>query len=95
MEKRFFVYIMTNRKDGVLYVGMTNDIQRRVTENKEGINPGFTKQYNLNRLIFYEEHLESRLAIQREKNIKAWKRQWKVDLIQNENPEWHDLSLDF
>jgi putative endonuclease len=95
MDRRYFVYIMTNRKDGTLYVGVTNNIQRRVAEHASGEPPGFTKQYNLKRLVYYEEHNEVQMALSREKNMKAWKRQWKIDLIQKDNPDWKDFSLEF
>ena len=86
-----WVYIMTNRPDGTLYVGVTSNLARRVWEHREGLVDGFSKRYGLKRLVFAERHEEMRGAIQREKNIKHWSRAWKVRLILAENPQWKDL----
>ncbi len=86
-----WVYIMTNRPNGTLYVGVTTDISRRVWEHREGIIEGFTKTYGLKRLVSFEEHDGIQAAIQREKNIKHWKRAWKARLILEGNPGWADL----
>jgi putative endonuclease len=86
-----WVYIMTNRENGILYVGVTNDLIRRVWEHREGVADGFTKRYELKRLVYFERHDEIRMAIQREKNIKHWSRAWKIGLILRENPGWADL----
>jgi putative endonuclease len=86
-----WVYIMTNRPDGVLYVGVTSDLARRVWEHREGVADGFTKRYGLKRLVYAERHEDIRAAIQREKTVKHWSRAWKVRLIHGENPEWADL----
>ncbi len=86
-----WVYIMTNRPDGTLYVGVTSDLGRRVWEHREGICDGFTRQYGLRRLVYAEHHDDIRGAIQREKNLKHWSRTWKVRLIHAQNPEWDDL----
>lgn len=86
-----WVYIMTSRPNGPLYVGVTSNLARRAWEHREGIVHGFTKRYNLNRLVFAERHEDIRAAIQREKNIKHWPRAWKIDLIVAENPDWSDL----
>jgi putative endonuclease len=86
-----WVYIMTNRPNGTLYVGVTSNIARRASEHREGIIDGFTKQYGLKRLVYAEQHDDIRAAIQREKNIKHWPRAWKVRLIHGLNPEWADL----
>jgi putative endonuclease len=86
-----FVYIMTNRRDGTLYVGVTSDLMRRVFEHREGSIKGFSKQYGLKTLVFYELHDDIRNAIQREKTIKHWPRAWKVRLIHGQNPDWQDL----
>ena len=91
MPKRFFVYIMTNRPDGVLYVGVTSDLLRRVHEHRTGAIVGFTKRYNLHRLVWFEEHGTAEQAILREKRIKRWRRAWKVRLIAERNPDWRDL----
>jgi putative endonuclease len=86
-----WVYIMTNRPNGVLYTGVTADIARRAYEHREGIVPGFTKRYGLKRLVYMEHHETIAAAIQRESNIKHWPRAWKARLILDGNPEWLDL----
>jgi len=86
-----WVYMMTNRPNGILYVGVTSDLVRRVWEHREGCTEGFTKQYGLKRLVYFEQHDDIRSAIQREKNIKHWSRAWKVGSILCDNPEWRDL----
>jgi len=82
---------MTNRPNGTLYVGVTINLPRRVWEHREGIIDGFTKTYGLKRLVYFEEHIAVHGAIQREKNIKHWKRAWKARLILEANPGWADL----
>jgi putative endonuclease len=86
-----WVYIMTNRENGILYVGVTSDLARRVWEHREGLIEGFTKRYGLKRLVYAERHEEIGLAIQREKTIKHWSRAWRVALILKTNPSWADL----
>jgi len=86
-----WVYIMTNRPRGTLYVGVTADIRRRAWEHHEGIGEGFTRRYGLKRLVHAEFHENILDAIQREKLIKHWPRAWKIDLIQTSNPDWQDL----
>jgi putative endonuclease len=86
-----WVYIMSNRRDGTIYLGVTNDLIRRANEHREGLTPGFTKFYALKRLVYYELHETMPLAIQREKTVKGWPRAWKVRLISSMNPEWDDL----
>ena len=87
----YWVYILTNRRAGALYVDVTNDLVRRVYEHREGLVRGFTKRYQIMSLVYYESHDTPRAAIQREKNIKHWSREWKIDLILSMNPEWRDL----
>ena len=87
-----FVYIMTNRRNGTLYIGVTSDLQRRAYEHREGTVKGFTKQYGLKNLVWFEMHDDIRAAIQREKTMKRWPRAWKIRLINAVNPEWNDLS---
>jgi putative endonuclease len=89
-----WIYIMSNRPNGVLYVGVTSDLARRVYEHREGIYRGFTQSHNLKMLIYYEHYDDIRQAIQREKNIKHWSRSWKVQLIHTLNPTWRDLYDD-
>lgn len=91
MEKGGWVYIMTNRPDGTLYVGVTSDLVRRVWEHREGLVEGFSKRYGLKRLVYFEQHAEIVTAIAREKAIKEWQRAWKVRLIHQANPAWDDL----
>jgi putative endonuclease len=82
---------MTNRPNGTLYVGVTNDIVRRAFEHRTGAVPGFTKRYGLRRLVYAERHEEILAAIQREKNVKDWPHAWKIRLIRGQNPDWEDL----
>jgi putative endonuclease len=86
-----WVYIMTNRPNGTLYIGVTSDLAKRAWEHREGVVEGFTKQYGLKQLVHAERHDDIRLAIQREKTLKHWPRAWKVKLILAENPDWADL----
>jgi putative endonuclease len=86
-----WVYIVTNKPNGTLYVGVTSNIARRAFEHREGLIAGFTKRYGLKQLVYVEFHDEIIQAIQREKNIKHWPRNWKVELIQAANPRWDDL----
>jgi putative endonuclease len=86
-----WVYIMTNRPNGTLYVGVTSNLPRRAWQHREGVADGFTKRYALKRLVYAEHHDDIVAAIQREKNIKHWSRAWKIDLIARENPAWDDL----
>ena len=86
-----FIYILANRRDGILYVGVTNDLVRRVFEHREGVVKGFSKTHGLKRLVYYEQYDDIRVAIQREKAIKHWPRAWKVRLINSLNREWDDL----
>ena len=89
--KTYFAYIMTNRRNGTLYIGVTNDIIRRVGEHRAGEAEGFTKKYGLTRLVYFERFNSIESAIRREKRLKTWLRAWKVRLIHQENPEWDDL----
>ena len=86
-----WTYILTNKPNGILYVGVTSDLARRIWEHREGLADGFTKRHGLKRLVYVERHDEIVRAIQREKNLKHWSRAWKVRLILAENPEWNDL----
>jgi putative endonuclease len=86
-----WVYIMTNRRNGTLYIGVTSDIGRRAFEHRTGAIDGFTRQYGLKRLVYVETHHTMPLAIEREKRMKTWNRAWKVRLINKDNPEWEDL----
>jgi putative endonuclease len=94
MANQYFVYLMTNKNNTVIYTGVTNDLKRRVYEHKEKMIDGFTKKYNVNKLVYFEATNEINSAIQREKQIKAGSRQKKIDLINSVNPEWRDLYND-
>jgi putative endonuclease len=86
-----YVYILASQRNGTLYTGVTTDLVKRVGEHKEKIQEGFTKRYNVANLVHYEVHGNIVAAISREKNIKAWKRAWKIRVIEEENPQWKDL----
>lgn len=92
---QYYLYILTNKYNGTLYIGVTNNLERRMFEHKNKLVEGFTKQYNLSRLIYFETFQYVNDAIKREKNMKKWKRQWKIDLIQQENSNWSDSSKDW
>ena len=87
----YFVYILASRKHGTLYVGVTNDVARRVQEHRDGKASAFTKKYRVHRLVYAETHEDVDEAIRREKAIKEWQRAWKVQLVERSNPEWDDL----
>ena len=88
------MYIMASKRNGTLYVGVTNDLTRRVDEHRQGAVSGFTKRYGVHRLVYYEEHGDVKEAIEREKQIKKWRRAWKTNLIEDMNPQWCDLAAD-
>ncbi len=94
-KKSYFVYILANKRYGTLYVGVTNNIHRRIWEHKQKVNPGFSQRYSLSKLVYYEEFDHIDEAIHREKCIKKWNRQWKIDLIETINPYWDDLFSEF
>jgi putative endonuclease len=85
---------MASRRHGTLYVGVTNDVVRRASEHKLGAIPGFSRQYGVNKLVWYECFEDIRDAIASEKDIKKWRRDWKINLIEKDNPEWLDLYLE-
>ena len=90
--KRYYVYLLTNWNNRVMYVGMTNNLERRVYEHKNRLVSGFTKKYNINKLVYFEETSDVNAALPREKEIKKWRRGKKDNLVLNVNPEWRDLS---
>ena len=90
--KTYYVYILSNLHNRPLYVGVTNNLERRLYEHKRGIIEGYTKKYQLNRLLYYEETNDVKTALQREKQLKNWKRQWKLNLIRESNPDMVGLS---
>lgn len=91
----YYIYILVSKRNGTLYIGMTNDLMRRVYEHKSGMIAGFTKKYSINNLVYFESTTDVNEAILREKRLKKWKRQWKIELIEKSNPDWQDLSEDF
>ena len=91
--KKYYIYILASKHNGTLYIGVANDLMRRVYEHKNDLIDGFTKKYGVHRLVYYEQYDEVVNAIQREKRLKKWNRQWKIELIEKENPEWKDLYL--
>jgi putative endonuclease len=91
----FFVYILANRRNGTLYIGMTDDLTRRYFEHRIESRPGFTKRYGVKILVWYEEHGSCETAFERERQLKKWNRTWKLRLIERSNPEWRDLRRDF
>ncbi len=91
MDKTYYIYILASQKNGTLYIGVTKNLTRRVWEHKEGQADGFTKQYAVHMLVYYESYADIRKAIAREKAMKKWKREWKIRRIKEFNPEWKDL----
>jgi putative endonuclease len=91
MGKNFYVYILASAKHGTIYIGVTNDLIRRVFEHKERLVPGFTKDHGINKLAYYEVFDDPESAIVREKRLKRWKRDWKIELTERDNPDWDDL----
>ena len=89
--KKYFVYIMASHRNGTLYIGVTNDLARRAHEHKNDLLEGFTKKYKVHRLVYFEETETIDSAIRREKQLKGWKRIWKLKLIEEINPDWNDL----
>jgi putative endonuclease len=87
----YYVYILASKRNGTLYIGVTNNLLRRVYEHKHDLGDGFTKKYQVHQLVYYEETPEVQAALNREKQLKRWKRQWKVRLIERLNPDWTDL----
>ncbi|MEO1031998.1 MAG: GIY-YIG nuclease family protein [Bacteroidota bacterium] len=92
---QYYVYILSNMKNGTLYIGVINDLERRMFEHKNKLVKGFTSKYGLTKLMYYEEFQYVNDAIRREKQLKNWNRQWKIDLIEKDNLNWIDLSIDW
>ena len=91
--KAYYVYILASTVNGTLYIGVTNNLERRIYEHKNNIIKGFTEKYNIHRLVWYESTNTIESAIQKEKQLKKWNRKWKIELIEKTNPKWDDLSL--
>jgi putative endonuclease len=94
MIKNYYVYILASKRNGTLYIGVTSNLAKRIYEHKHKLIGGFTKKYNVDRLVYYETTEDVESAILREKRLKKWKRQWKVELIEQKNPNWKDLCYD-
>ena len=92
---KYYVYVLSRKKNGTLYIGVTNDLERRMFEHKNKLVSGFTAKYNVNKLMYFEDFQYVNDALKREKQLKNWNRQWKIDLIEKENKEWKDLSIDW
>ena len=95
MEKTYYVYLLTNWNNQVMYVGVTNDLERRIYEHRNKLVDGFTKKYNVKKLVYFETASDVLAAIEREKQIKKWRREKKNQLVIEMNPEWKDLSLEW
>jgi len=93
MGKTYYVYILASKPNGTLYIGVTNDLQRRIYEHKNNLVKGFTEKYDVHRLVWYESTNDIESAVQREKQLKKWNRIWKIRLIEETNPQWKDLPL--
>ena len=94
MAKQFFVYITASKRNGTLYVGVTSDLPARAWQHKNKVTGGFTAKYNVDHLVYFEPHEQAETAILRERQIKTWRRAWKIRLIEEGNPEWRDLYGD-
>jgi len=92
--KKYYVYILASRRNGTLYIGVTNNLGRRVSEHKSDFVEGFIRKYQVHTLVYYEEFENIITAIETEKRLKKWKRKWKLDLIEKANPEWRDWYPD-
>ncbi|WOG28892.1 GIY-YIG nuclease family protein [Endozoicomonas sp. 8E] len=91
MLKQPCVYILASKRNGTLYIGVTSHLIQRIWQHKNDLAPGFTAEYNVHMLVYFEQHETMESAIIREKQLKKWNRQWKIDLIEKENPQWNDL----
>ena len=94
MQACYWVYILASRRNGTLYVGVTNDLIRRMTEHKAKLVPGFTRKYGVDKLVYFEEYASILEARARERSLKRWHRSWKIALIEKQNPTWRDLSYE-
>ena len=89
--KTYYIYLLASKKNGTLYIGVTNDLIQRLWQHKNDVHEGFTKKYGVHRLVWYESTTDIEAAIRREKQMKKWRRQWKINLIEKKNPNWDDL----
>jgi len=92
MGKRFYVYILANKRNGTLYIGVTSDLRKRLYQHKNKMLDGFSQKYDVDKLMYYETYSDPLSAIAREKRLKKWRRSWKLRLIEEKNPGWEDLS---
>jgi putative endonuclease len=92
MDRQFYVYLLASRKHGTLYIGVTNDLVRRVYEHKAKLVPGFSAKHGVDRLVYFEVFDDPSAAIEREKQLKKWRREWKIRTIEHDNPNWDDIS---
>ena len=95
MTKTYYVYILSSKRNGTLYIGVTNNLERRLYEHRNNLIEGFTNKYNVHHLVYFEDVNDIQSALQREKQLKRWTRKWKLELIEKVNPEWRDLANDF
>jgi putative endonuclease len=93
-ENRYYIYILASKRNGTLYIGVTSNLIKRIYEHKNNLIEGFTKKYNIHNLVYYEITEDVNSAIAREKQLKRWKRNWKIELIEKNNPEWKDLYFE-
>ena len=93
-QKKYYDYIMATEARGVLYVGMSSDLPARAWQHREGVFEGFTKKYGVDRLVYFESHDDAAFAARRERAMKRWRRDWKIELIETNNPTWRDLLAD-
>ena len=91
MGKSFYVYILSSKRNGTLYIGVTSDLIKRVWEHKKKLAEGFTERYSVDKLVYYEQFQDAESALRREKRMKKYNRKWKIDLIEKSNPDWKDL----
>ena len=94
MDKQFYVYVLANKQNGTLYIGVTSNLVQRIWQHKNKMIGGFTKKYNVTKLVYFEVHADAESAITREKQMKKWRRAWKIRLIEAENNDWKDLFDD-
>lgn len=90
-KNKYYVYILASCRNGTLYIGVTDNLKRRIYEHKNNLIDGFTKKYNVHNLVYFKETNDINIAIQREKQLKKWNRSWKIKLIEKDNPNWNDL----
>ncbi|MBA7563118.1 hypothetical protein ES708_04771 [subsurface metagenome] len=93
-ENRYYIYILASKRNGTLYTGVTSNLIKRIYEHKNNLIEGFTKKYNIHNLVYYEITEDVNSAIAKEKQLKRWKRNWKIELIEKNNPEWKDLYFE-